>query len=157
MFAIGVRSLVQDGIPLRSVGVIIVSERQHRKETEPFVQLPYWDQDAEKLVMMEISEKQLKGVSYGMNVVILNVNWNPAVKSKPSSSRCAKLSKCLRFKKESKESENKIVIILREKEQMFKLFQVLPPEIRPQETDAYSFTMFMVNEVPIDTDEKSRI
>ena len=157
MFALGVKSLVQDGIPLRSEGVMIVSERLHRKETEPFIQLPYWDQDAEKLVMMEISEKQLKGVSYGMNVVILNVNWNPAVKSKPPSSRCAKLSNCLRFKKESKQSENKIVIILREKEQMLKLFEVLPPEIRPQETDAYSFTMFMVNEVPIDADEKSHI
>ena len=81
MFALGVKvkSLVQDGTPLRSEGVMIVSERFHRKETEPFIQLPYWDQDAEKLVMMEISEKQLKGVFHGMNVVILNINWNPAV------------------------------------------------------------------------------
>ena len=36
MFALGVKvkSLVQDGTPLRSEGVMIVSERFHRKETE---------------------------------------------------------------------------------------------------------------------------
>ena len=68
MFAISVKSLVQDGIPLRSEGVIIVSERQHRKETEPFVQLPYWNQDAEKLVMMESVLKTVRAAGEGESV-----------------------------------------------------------------------------------------
>ena len=157
MFVLGIKSLVQDGIPLRSEGVMIVREVLHRQGTDAFIQMPYWSPAEEALVMMEISEKQLKGVSYGMNVVILDVNFNPAVRSKQPTSRCAKLSKCLGFKKEIKESKNKIVIILKEKDQMFNLLEVLPPAIRPQETDAYSFTMFMVNEVPIDAEEKDRI
>ena len=161
MFVFGIKSLVQDRNILRSEGVMLVSERLHRKEADPFIKLPHWNEESETLEVMEISEMQLKGFSYGMNVDILYVNLNPEpqVKSNPPTKslvKLANLSKALILGKKKKK-ENKIVVILKKKDMLFKLLELLPPGIRPQEMDAYSITMFMVTEVPINADEKCHI
>lgn len=123
---------------------MLVSERLHRKETDPFIKLPHWNEESETLQVMEISEKQLKGVSYGMNVAILDVNLNPEpeVKSNPPKTslvKLANLSKALRLRKKKK--ENKIVVILKERDQLFKLLELLPPGIRTQETDFFTYNV----------------